>query len=283
MSEGWKEPSCAVVASILSILSYLYFLAVFIWLCAWLLLTTEMQDMMKPYASFFPLGSFASGEDLKFSPLESVGFNCLLTLIFAAPHSIFARQTMKKALGEASRGGISFYRPLYVLYTNLSLHLVMYMWQDIPGAVFWKIDTDDTLYSILVGLNIFGILFVLTSTFAIDHFDLFGIVQGTGMDIYKMLGISSNGEFTNRLHYQLCRHPIIFGFMVMFWSTPNMTISRFLFAFLWTSYSVFAVRMEENDLRQVYPEKYAQYEKTTPQYCPLFALCKCPEVETKED
>ena len=51
---------------------------------------------------------------------------------------------------------------------------------------------------------------LVTSTFALDHFELFGIKQGCGVDIMGMLGVGAKeGTLVERMHYSLCRHPIM--------------------------------------------------------------------------
>ena len=47
----------------------------------------------------------------------------------------------------------------------------------------------------------FGFLWLLSSTFAYDHFELFGIKQGTGVDVMKMIGLGLDGGFCHRAHY----------------------------------------------------------------------------------
>ena len=118
-----------------------------------------------------------------------------------------------------------------------------------------------------------GIVWLLSSTFAIDHMDLFGVKQSTGVDIYKMLGLGLDGDFVIRAHFHYCRHPIMWGFFCMFFITPVMTINHLFFAIGATTYILIAVTLfEEPDLRDMFGEKYAEYEKVTPGFCPFTAM-----------
>ena len=68
----------------------------------------------------------------------------------------------------------------------------------------------------------FGWLFLVSSTFAIDHFDLFGLRQGLKMG--NVLKFYNDGEFVTNYHYKYVRHPIMTGFFFMFWSIQSLTI-----------------------------------------------------------
>ena len=65
----------------------------------------------------------------------------------------------------------------------------------------------------------------VSSTFALDHFDLFGLRQGLKMG--NMLKFAGSETFVTLFHYKLVRHPIMTGFFIMFWSTPIMTMGKF--------------------------------------------------------
>jgi protein-S-isoprenylcysteine O-methyltransferase Ste14 len=94
-------------------------------------------------------------------------------------------------------------------------------------------------------------LFVVTATFAIDHFELFGIKQGTGLDIYGKLGISTANKFSTRLHYKLIRHPIMTGFFIMFILCPRMSLNHLIWSVCCIMYILLAVKLfEEPDLKK---------------------------------
>ena len=104
-----------------------------------------------------------------------------------------------------------------------------------------------------------GFLWLLTSTFALDHFDLFGIKQGTGVDIMKKLGLGLNG-YCNRAHYKLCRHPIMLGFFIMFLGVPKMTYNHMFFSASCIAYILLAVYcFEEPDLCKEFGDDYLEY------------------------
>ncbi|MGD8809532.1 MAG: isoprenylcysteine carboxylmethyltransferase family protein, partial [Gammaproteobacteria bacterium] len=109
-----------------------------------------------------------------------------------------------------------------------------------------------------------GWLLVLASTFAINHFDLFGLRQAwiefTGR-VYRPL------EFRLPLLYRIVRHPLYCGFFIAMWATPTMTVAHLVFAGLASAYIVIGTMLEERDLRRAHPE-YAQYANTVPRYIP---------------
>ncbi len=97
-------------------------------------------------------------------------------------------------------------------------------------------------------LYAFGFLWTLTATLAIDHFELFGIKDSTGVDIMDKVGLGVTG-FKVRAHYSLCRHPIMTGFFMMFTFIPRMTYNHVFFSVGCIVYILIAVRFfEEPDL-----------------------------------
>ncbi|CAN0586297.1 unnamed protein product [Laminaria digitata] len=107
-------------------------------------------------------------------------------------------------------------------------------------------------------------MLLVSSTFLINHFDLFGLRQ-TWMNLrghdYRQL------PFTVRGYYHFVRHPLYLGFLVLLWSAPHMTISHLAFALAMTSYVVIAVRWEERDLSRMLPE-YESYRAQVPVLIP---------------
>ena len=85
----------------------------------------------------------------------------------------------------------------------------------------------------------------LSSTFMISHSDLFGLRQawlhrrGTGY---------TPPPFTQRGLYRRVRHPLMAGFVIVFWATPVMTAGHLLFAAAATGYILVGIWFEERDL-----------------------------------
>ncbi len=110
-----------------------------------------------------------------------------------------------------------------------------------------------------------GWLWVLAMSFAIDHFDLFGLRQVAR----HLRGLADRpSAFALPLPYRLCRHPMMLGFLVAFLATPTMTVGHLLFAALGSGYILVGVRLEERDLTASLPE-YDAYAATTPRLVPL--------------
>ena len=107
---------------------------------------------------------------------------------------------------------------------------------------------------------------VLLSTYLINHFDLFGLRQvylyQKGRD-YTSLG------FGTPWLYGIIRHPIMGGFMIAFWSTPDMSWGHLLFAAVTTVYMIVAIQFEERDLVNVHGQAYEDYRKEVSMLLPI--------------
>jgi protein-S-isoprenylcysteine O-methyltransferase Ste14 len=194
-----------------------------------------------------------SGEE---GPLTiSLVINIILLSIFALQHSIMARPKFKEIWTRIIPKSIE--RSTYVWLSSLALILIFIFWMPMQGIIW---DVSGTIFgSALIIMFWIGWLIVLTSTFMIDHFDLFGLKQ-----IYLNLKQKeySHTGFKKVLFYKIVRHPIMSGFMIAFWATPIMTVGHLLFAVTCTIYIYIAVKyLEEKDLVDSIGADYIDYQK----------------------
>src|ERR1700721_4317716 len=116
-------------------------------------------------------------------------------------------------------------RSTYVLFSSLALVLLFWQWRPIP-AVVWEI-TNPVIATAILGLSLIGWLIVLTSTFLINHFELFGLHQVAN----NLTGRPMPAQrFRTPLFYRFVRHPIYLAFIIAFGAPLRMTIAHFLFA-----------------------------------------------------
>lgn len=131
----------------------------------------------------------------------------------------------------------------------------------------------------LYALYAVGWATVLATTFLINHFDLFGLRQVT----LQLIGRPYTGlRFRTPGPYKLVRHPLYVGWLIVFWSTPEMTAAHLLFAVGLTTYILIAIQCEERDLMQTHRE-YAEYRRRVPMMVPLCPPSKPTDKKMSED
>lgn len=185
---------------------------------------------------------------------EALIVNVLLMSLFAMQHSMMARPAFKQWWTQYVPKPVE--RSTYVLFTCLALILLFWQWRPIP-AVVWHVANPAAAYAIMA-LSFVGWLLVLTSTFLINHFELFGLHQVAnnlaGRDMPP-------ARFKTPVLYKVVRHPIYLGFIIAFWAAPTMTVGHLLFAAVTTAYIFVGIWLEERDLIALFGDEYRRYRQ----------------------
>ncbi len=193
---------------------------------------------------------------------EALLINILLLGVFAVQHSVMARQGFKEKWTKIVPAAIE--RSTYVLASSLALMLLFWQWRPM-GSVIWDV-SNSALGTLLIAISLIGWLFVLISTFLIDHFELCGLKQV----FLNLKGKEPlNCEFKKPGFYKVVRHPIYFGFTVAFWATPIMTTAHLLFAVGTLGYVLIGIFLEEKDLVSMYGSEYEEYKSQVSMLVPL--------------
>jgi protein-S-isoprenylcysteine O-methyltransferase Ste14 len=186
--------------------------------------------------------------------VEAVVINLLLMALFAVQHSVMARQRFKAWWTQFVPKPVE--RSTYVLFASLSLLLLFWLWRPLP-TVIWEVEDADIAVTI-VTLSLAGWVIVLTSTFIINHFELFGLHQVTDHLVGKE---ATPPRFKTPLFYKFVRHPIYLGFIIAFWAAPTMSAGHLLFAVVTTIYIFVGITLEERDLVALFGDEYRQYKQ----------------------
>jgi protein-S-isoprenylcysteine O-methyltransferase Ste14 len=149
-------------------------------------------------------------------------------------------------------------RSTYVLFASLALALLFWGWQPVNGTVWTRSGPGAAA---LLALQFAGWIVALGATFTISHCDLFGLRQawvrarGAG---YRPV------PFTERGLYRRIRHPLMTGFVIVFWAAPTMSVGHLLFAAAATGYILVGIAFEERDLLAGLGEEYRSYRARVP-------------------
>jgi protein-S-isoprenylcysteine O-methyltransferase Ste14 len=146
-------------------------------------------------------------------------------------------------------------RSTYVLFSSLALILVCSEWRPMPTVV-WDID-DPQIAMAVTALSFIGFLIVLSSTFLINHFELFGLHQVTNNFAGNPMPVP---RFRTPLYYKFVRHPLYLGFIIAFWAAPVMTLGHLLFAAVTSAYILIGILLEERDLIDLFGDEYRRYK-----------------------
>lgn len=197
------------------------------------------------------------------SLLAALAIDLGLLTLFAVQHSGMARPAFKRWWTRYVPQVIE--RSTFVLVSSLVLLFLFLQWRPLPQAI-WQVQPGWAEWS-LMAVSLLGWLMVLTSSFTINHFELFGLRQ---VWLFVRGREAKDEPFVLRAMYRIVRHPLMLGFLIAFWATPYMTLGHLLFSGVVTGYIFVAVKfLEERDLVAAHGEAYREYQRTVPMLVPL--------------
>ena len=175
----------------------------------------------------------------------SLAFDAALFTLFAAHHSILAREPVKRALAFIPP---DLTRSVFVWTASVLLIVLCVFWQPIGGDVY-RVTGAAAIACAIVQLA--GAAFIAKSVACIDALELAGIRSAR----------VSDGSLQTSGPYRVVRHPLYLGWMLVVFGAAHMTADRLAFAAISSLYLVVAVPWEERSLRQSFGNAYADYQR----------------------
>ena len=194
----------------------------------------------------------------------AVAIDLLLLLLFAVQHTVMARPRFKRRWTRIVPAPAE--RTTFVLAASLALALLFWLWRPVGGTV-WNLSGPAAVA--LRAVYAAGWAVAVSSTFLISHSDLFGLRQAW-LHARRVRYIPP--AFTERGLYGRIRHPLMTGFVIVFWSAPTMTAGHLLLAATATGYILAGIAFEEHDLIQSLGGTYTAYRARVPALIPRPSL-----------
>ena len=226
---------------------------------------TKTRDLWAKISGAFP-GRFGVPKDVDSGPetpfAVALVINVGLLVLFGLQHSIMARPGFKTWWTRTVPQPLE--RTTYVFISDLLMVLLFWQWRPMPDVI-WDVQNS-------IGSGVLWTLFwagwglLLAASWVIDHFDLFGLRQ---VYLYARGKTYEPPRFKVSLFYKVVRHPLMVGWLLGFWSTPQMTVGHFVFAIGTTVYILVAIQIEERDLVKFHGEDYVEYRRRIPMLVPF--------------
>jgi len=240
----------AIVNALYGLVSYLFFLATFIYAIG--------------FVGNLPLLPKTIDSGAAAPLVETLAVNFALLGLFAVQHSVMARRGFKRWWTRVIPEAVE--RSTFVLAATAALALLLWQWRPIAEPVLWSV-SDPVGRVVLQGVFWLGWGVLLISTFLINHFELFGLRQVWA----NLRGQALPAPvFHTPLFYRHVRHPIYLGFVLAFWATPQMTAGHLLFAAGSTGYILIGIWFEERDLIAQFGQRYLVYRQQVGMLLPKF-------------
>ena len=179
----------------------------------------------------------------------AAALNVALFSLFALHHSLFARTPLKARLHRMASPALE--RSIYVWAASLMFLGVCALWRPVPGELY---RLDGAGWWLGVTVQVIGIALTHLGARALDVLDLAGIRQAAG-SAPRHAPLVTSGV------YGLVRHPLYFGWALLVFGAPHMTMTRAVFAVTSTLYLMAAIPWEERSLATTFGPAYADYKR----------------------
>jgi len=179
---------------------------------------------------------------------QSVLADATLFTVFAAHHSIFARESIKAWIARTVPARLI--RSVYVWTASLLLVLVVMAWRPIGGDLYRATGWTGYGHGLV---QLAGVWLIARSVSVIDALELAGVHSSGGPASLQITG-----------PYRFVRHPLYLGWMLIVFGAAHMTGDRAMFAAITTIYLMIAMPWEERSLERTFGNDYARYKQRVP-------------------
>jgi methanethiol S-methyltransferase len=176
----------------------------------------------------------------------SIAVDALLLTLFAAHHSLFAREPVKALIVRVVPEGQI--RSWYVWIASALFIAVCLGWRMIGGEI-WNLTGAAAGTSAAIQLA--GVALIALAVRHLDPLELAGIRPTSAHEPLQATGV-----------YGLVRHPLYLGWVMCVFGAAHMTGDRLAFAIITTAYLVIAVPWEEQSLRRSFGQDYDLYVRS---------------------
>jgi protein-S-isoprenylcysteine O-methyltransferase Ste14 len=135
-----------------------------------------------------------------------------------------------------------------------------------PVAI-WSVKEPEM--AMVIATVFVGWVIVFTSTFLINHFELFGLHQVASNLAGREMPVP---VFRTPFFYRFVRRPIYLGFIIALWAAPTMSAGHLLLATGTTAYIFVGIKLEEHDLVGMFGDQYRRYRKRVSMLFPWYKL-----------
>jgi protein-S-isoprenylcysteine O-methyltransferase Ste14 len=177
--------------------------------------------------------------------------NVALFTGFAIHHSVFARTRAKQVVAVLVSPPLE--RAAYTVVASVLFLLVCLLWQPVPGRVYalsgpWQL--------LAYAMQLVGLVLTVVASRALDVLDLSGVRQ-----VERAGTTAVHRPLETRGVYGIVRHPLYLGWALFVFGAPDMTLTRFSFAVISTSYLALAIPFEERGLIDAFADEYRLYKE----------------------
>jgi methanethiol S-methyltransferase len=176
--------------------------------------------------------------------------NVALFTAFGLHHSAFARAGFRAWVSRSVDPRLE--RSVYVWISSALFLAVCWLWRPVPGDLY---RLEGAWWWAGASVQIAGMLLTHFGSRALDALDLAGIRQVQRARRGRPPRLVTSGV------YALVRHPFYFGWVLLVFGAPHMTMTRAVFAGVSTLYLVVAIPLEERGLVHTFGPDYEDYRR----------------------
>jgi protein-S-isoprenylcysteine O-methyltransferase Ste14 len=194
-----------------------------------------------------------------------IAFDAALFTSFALHHSLFARPAVKARVAAVLPAPLE--RSLYTWVASLLFLLVCAAWREVPGQLY-QLGGPAAGAGYLI--QAIGLWLTVRSSARLDVLDLAGVRPVLAQELKTpdqpdqpapRPAVTHVALVTTGL-YGFVRHPLYFGWTLLVFAAPHMTMTRLTFAVLSTGYLAIGIPLEERALVRVFGGQYREYQRT---------------------